>query len=162
MPGIRTLRVPLRYLHTAMPEAVRLALAATVLALGSAAVAAPATYQFTDHSSEVLMAKSDALTIWASQVNDSQRARVRKLYPPSKWGFVSQVDGGFTPDKICVVTARAMMVPLSTGRRLLFKPTKSATAFAAQPGATLEQCRATASDKLSEAVHALLTSLIVP
>jgi len=139
-----------------------LALAVMLLSLASASHAAPQPYVFADDSSAVLMNRDEAQAIWRAQVNDSQLARIRALYPTSKWGFVSQVEGGFTPEKICVVTARVMMVPRSTGGRLLFKPTKSATTFAAQPGATVEQCRATASDKLSQAVYALLTSLIVP
>jgi len=136
--------------------------ATLLLVFGSIVQAAPAPYLFADDSSPVLMNRDDALAVWSTQFNASQRERIRKLYPVSKWGFVSQVEGGFTPDKICVVTARVMMVPRSTGGRLLFKPTKSATTFAAQPGATVEQCRLSASAKLSEAVHALLTSLIAP
>jgi hypothetical protein len=128
----------------------------------SAALAAPTPYVFADHSSEQLMNGAQAERILRAQVDDSQRARVRKLFPVSKWGFVTQVEGGFTPDKICVVTARVMMVPRSLGGRLVFAPKESATTFAAQPGATVEQCRALASDKLTEAVRALLTSLIVP
>jgi hypothetical protein len=108
------------------------------------------------------MSKAEALAIWAAEVDDRQRARVRKLYPVSKWGFVSQVEGGFTPDKTCVVTARVMMVPRSMGGRLVFQPKESATTFAAQPGATVEQCRTIAADKLAEAVRALLSSLVAP
>ncbi len=145
-----------------MLEAVRLGLAVTATLLVSAAHAAPAAYQFADHSSEVLITKTDALAVWKSQVDDKQRARVRKLYPVGKWGFVSQVEGGFTPDKICVVTARAMMVPRSMGGRLVFSPKESATTFGAQPGATLEQCRSLAAEKLTLAIEALLSSLIAP
>lgn len=130
--------------------------------VASAAVAAPTPYMVTDHSSEPLMSKAEAVRILQAQVDDSQRVRVRKLYPASKWGFVTQVEGGFTPDKICVVTARVMMVPRSMGGRLVFAPKESATTFAAQPGATVEQCRAVAADKLTEASRALLTSLITP
>jgi hypothetical protein len=133
-----------------------------LLALASTAHAASDPYDFADDSSPALMSRDEAIAIWRSNVNDTQRERIRKLYPVSKWGFVSQVEGGFAADKICVVTARVMMVPRSTGGRLLFKPTKSATTFAAQPGATVEQCRATAKEKLQEAVYALITSLIVP
>lgn len=138
----------------------RFAIAATLLAACAAVSAAPAPYVYADHSSVALMDPADARAIWTAQVDDSQRARIRKLYPVAKWGFVSQVEGGFTPDKICVVTARVMMVPRSAGGRLVFRPTKSATTFGAQPGATREQCRAMASDKLTQAVQALLTSLI--
>jgi hypothetical protein len=145
-----------------MHQRSTLAAASLLLALSTAAHAASDPYIFADDSSPALMSRDDAISVWRSKVNDSQRERIRKLYPVSKWGFVSQVEGGFTVDKTCVVTARVMMVPRSTGGRLLFKPTKSATTFAAQPGATVEQCRATASEKLQEAVYALLTSLIAP
>ncbi|MBN8508019.1 MAG: hypothetical protein J0L57_05345 [Burkholderiales bacterium] len=133
-----------------------------LLLLAAPAAAAPDPYVAFDHSSEALMSKAEAARILKAQVDDSQRARVRKLYPASKWGFVTQVEGGFTPDKICVVTARVMMVPRSMGGRLVFAPKESATTFAAQPGASVEQCRAVASDKLTEAARALLTSLIAP
>jgi hypothetical protein len=145
-----------------MTMRTRIAPFVLLLALASAAAAAPTPYKVTDHSSEALMTGAEAERILRTQVDDSQRARVRKLYPVSKWGFVTQVEGGFTPDKICVVTARVMMVPRSMGGRLVFSPKESATTFGAQPGATADQCRALASDKLTEAVRALLTSLIVP
>jgi hypothetical protein len=137
-------------------------LAVTLLAASSAAFAAPARYLILDHSSEALIDKDGAIAVWKSQFNDQQRARVQKLYPVSKWGFVSQVEGGFTDDKACVVTARAMMVPRIVGDRLVFKPAKSATTFASQAGATREQCRALAAAKLKDAVEAVASSLIAP
>lgn len=145
-----------------MSTPIRLAHGAALLLAGSAAAAAPAPYVVVDHSSAALMSPAEAAAIWKAQIDDRQRARVRKLYPVSKWGFVSQVEGGFTADKTCVVTARAMMVPRSLGGRLVFAPKESTTTFAAQPGATAAQCRAIASEKLAEAVHALLTTLIAP
>ena len=52
-----------------------------------------------------------------------------------------------------------MMVPRS-GTSLLFKPIESATAFDAKSGATLEQCKALAADKLKEAIAAAGLSLV--
>ena len=103
-------------------------LAAALLAGASTLHAATPTYLVMDFSTEALMSKSDALAIWKNQLDDKQLKRLNKLYPVSKWGFVSQVEGGFTADKICVVTARAMLVPRS-GKALVFKPNKSSTAF---------------------------------
>jgi hypothetical protein len=137
-------------------------LAAALFLCASTAFAAPARYLIIDHSSESLIDKAGAIAVWAAQVDDKQRARLQKLYPVSKWGFVSQVEGGFTDDKACVVTARAMMVPRIVGDRLVFKPAKSATTFASQAGATREQCQALAAAKLKEAVDAVASSLIAP
>lgn len=145
-----------------MTGPLRSALGLGALLVATAAAAAPEPYMFKDHSSAALMSPAEAAAIWRAQVDDRSRARVRKLYPVAKWGFVSQVEGGFTPDKTCVVTARVMMVPRSLGGRLVFAPKESATTFAAQPGATAEQCRAIAADKLAEAVRALLSSLVAP
>ncbi len=87
-------------------------------------------------------------------------ARVWKLYPASKWGFATQVEGGVTEGKICVITARAMMVPLSASGKLLLRPEQMATAFDAIPNATAEQCRQLAKDKLKEAVQGVVASLV--
>lgn len=137
-------------------------LAVALLAMASSAHAAPAEYIFVDHSAEILIDKASALAVWKAQADDSQRARVQKLYPPAKWGFISQVSGGFTEDKVCVVTARAQLVPRVRGDRLVFEPHKTATAFASQAGATREQCRELAAVKLKEAVLAVRSSLIAP
>lgn len=135
-------------------------LGASLLSVSAAAMAAPEPYLIIDHSSEALMDKPAALAAWRAQVDSGDLARLRKLYPAAKWGFISQVEGGFDEQKVCVVTARAMMVPRIAGDRLVFKPGKSATTFGAQPGATLQQCRELASAKLAEAIQAVGSSLI--
>ncbi|MGL6109299.1 MAG: hypothetical protein ACRC2B_04285 [Rubrivivax sp.] len=137
-------------------------MAAALLVGAGAASAAPARYLVLDHSSEALMSKAEAMAIWKAQVDDNQRLRLHKLYPVGKWGFISQVEGGFTSDMACVVTARALMVPRIRGEQLVFKPHKSATTFGTQAGATREQCRALAATKLTEAIDAVASSLIVP
>jgi hypothetical protein len=135
-------------------------LAATLLCSSAAVFAAPDRFMVVDHSSEALIDKNGALAVWASILDDNQRARLKKLYKTSKWGFISQVEGGFTADKTCVVTARAMMVPRLRGDQLVFKPSKSATTFASQAGATREQCRELAAGKLKEAIEAVASSLM--
>ena len=129
----------------------------TVLLLAGTglAQAAPKTHLTMDHSTASLMDKPTAAALWQQHLT----ARVVKLYPVAKWGFISQVEGGFDDNKACVLTARAMMVPRS-GKNLLFVPTQSATTFATQAGATAEQCRALAKTKLDEAIVAVRSSLL--
>ena len=129
----------------------------TVLLLAGTglAQAAPKTHLTMDHSSASLMDKPTAAALWQQHLT----ARVVKLYPVAKWGFISQVEGGFDENKACVLTARAMMVP-RRGKNLLFVPTQSATAFATQAGATAAQCRALARTKLDEAIVAVRSSLL--
>ena len=134
-------------------------LAAALLMSGSASFAAAPAYLILDHSTAALLDKPAALAVWKAQIDDKLMNRLVKLYPVGKFGFISQVEGGFTADKTCVVTARAMMVPRS-GKSLLFKPSQSATAFDARSGATLAQCQALAADKLQEAIAAVGSSLI--
>jgi len=117
--------------------------------------AAPKGHLTMDHSTASLMDKPAADALWQKHLT----ARVVKLYPVAKWGFVSQVEGGFDDSKACVLTARAMMLP-RRGKNLLFVPTKSATTFATQAGATAEQCRALAKTKLDEAIVAVRSSLL--
>jgi hypothetical protein len=119
--------------------------------------AAPPKPLFVDRSSVAVMDASTAQALWAAHVP----AKVWKLYPAKKWGFLSQVEGGFTQDKTCAVTARAMLLPIAVGgKHLLFKPEKTATAFDAQPGATQEQCRELAKTKLTEAIEAVVSDLV--
>ena len=136
-------------------------LAAALLAGASSLHAATPAYLVMDFSTEALISKSDALAIWKGQLDDKQLKRLSKLYPVSKWGFVSQVEGGFTADKTCVVTARAMLVPRS-GKTLVFKPNKSSTAFDAKANATWIDCKALATAKLKEAIDSVDSSLIAP
>ncbi|MEO5881209.1 MAG: hypothetical protein ABIQ06_02225 [Caldimonas sp.] len=133
-----------------------------LLAVSSASFAAPTPveYVFVDDSSPMLIDTVGAVAVWKSQIDDRTRRRLQRLYPVSKWGFVSQVQGGFTQDGACVVTARTVLVPRVLGSRLVFKPQRSATAFGSQGGATREQCREFAALKLKEAIVGMRTSLI--
>jgi hypothetical protein len=87
--------------------------AAALLMFMAASFAAAPSYLTLDHSTAALLDKPAALAIWSGQIDDKLMKRLVKLYPVGKFGFVSQAEGGFTADKTCVVTARAMKVPRS-------------------------------------------------
>lgn len=109
-----------------------------------------------DLSSETLIETSEAVAILGERIPE----KVWKLYPARKWGFASQVEGGFTQAKVCVITARVMLAPLSATNGVILRPAKRATAFDAIANATVEQCRAAAKDKLREAADAVVSSLV--
>ena len=141
---------------------ITLVTAAACIAAVSSATAADATSAqkkrvLLDLSSEVLI---DAATA-KSVVGDAIPASVWKLYPPRKWGFFSQVEGGFTADKICVVTARVMLAPLTVTNGVIMRPAKRAMAFDAKPNATQEECKAIARTKLREATDGVVASVVV-
>jgi hypothetical protein len=81
-----------------------------------------------------------------------------KLYPAKRWGFVSEVSGGFTSARTCVVTARAMLLPVAGGG-LVYKPKQAAVAFDALANASEDQCKALAKAKLKEAVDGVMVGL---
>jgi hypothetical protein len=109
-----------------------------------------------DLSSETLIDAASARAV----VGDAIPASVWKLYPPRKWGFFSQVSGGFTTDKICVVTARVMLAPLTVTNGIIMRPEERAMAFDAKPNATQEECKAIARAKLQEATEAVVSGLV--
>ncbi len=130
---------------------------ASMVLLHQGAVAAAPKPRLVDHSTAAVMDKATAIGI----VGDGIPARVWKLYPTSRWTFVSQVQGGVTASGTCVITAQVMMLPLTeTLKAVLFRPTKSATAYDALPNATPEQCKALGKTKLKEAVEAVVSSLV--
>lgn len=136
-------------------------LATTAATAAQAATASdkPATrYLIIDRSSEAVMDKATAEAEWAKQIEAKGAKRLAKLYPLGKWGFISQVEGGFTADKTCVVSARAMLVPRA-GKVLQFAPEKIATVFDAKTGADAAACKALGAAKLAEAVDSVLSSL---
>src|SRR5262245_16170425 len=98
-------------------------------ALAADAKPAPKKRVLVDLSSEALIDAAAARDVLDAAIP----ASVWKLYPPGKWGFVSQVEGGFTGDRICVVTARVMLAPLTVTNGLILRPAKRATAFDAKP-----------------------------
>ena len=121
----------------------------------SLAFAAPPAYTTLDHSSAMLMDAATAKAMWKQNLP----AKLFRLYPEKKWGFVSEVEGGFDDARVCVITARAMMLPRS-GKTLIFAPAQTATAFGSLAGASAEQCKAMAKVKLSEAMAAVSSALV--
>jgi len=133
----------------------RLRLFVALLALASTAShAAPPAYLTLDNSNAQLMDAATASAMWKQNLP----AKLFKLYPDKRWGFVSEVEGGFDDARVCVVTARAMMLPRS-GKTLVFRPAKTATAFGSQANASADQCRSLAKAKLGEAIVAVASSL---
>ena len=132
--------------------------AAPLLTLAMAAHAAEPVYITLDHSTESVLDKPTAQAVWAEHLA-GKTEKLNKLYPVKRWGFISEVEGGFNQAKICVITARVMMVPVTVAKSLVFKPNKTATAFDAVPNATREQCQDLAKSKLKEAIQGVLSSL---
>lgn len=129
---------------------------AALLWASFAAHAEPPQFITIDNSNAMLIDPASAKAMWQEVL---PAARLAKLYPPKKWGFASVVQGGFNPAKTCIITARAMMMPVR-GKGLEFKPAKMATAFDALPNASEQQCDDLARSKLKEAMQALVSSLV--
>ena len=126
-----------------------------MLVAASAKAAPPPAYTVLNNSSGVLMDQSTAESLWKEKAS----AKLMRLYPIKKWGFVTEVEGGFDDAKVCIITARAMMLPRS-GKALLYRPAKTATAFGTHPAASPQQCKALAKAKLSEAIGAVSSALL--
>jgi hypothetical protein len=133
-----------------------LALAVALTAATSAVLAAPPKFVVVDQSSEALISKAQAETVWASLLPTE---RLAKLYKPSQWGFASAVEGGFTPSGACVVTARAMMLPIWRGK-MQYPPSRKSTAFDSRPNLSPAQCTELATARLKEAIESMLSGLI--
>ena len=89
-----------------------------------------------DNSNELLLSKEAAKSIWTEPVP----AKVAKAYSPKKFGFTTEVEGGFTAAKVCVVSARVMLLPLGVnGKTMLYKPVKVTNTFDASTTATKDQ-----------------------
>lgn len=135
-------------------------LAAALLSLGAAAHAADPVFITLDHSTEGVIDKASVQAVWKESLA-GKLVKLNKLYPAKRWGFVSEVEGGYTQAKVCVVTARVMMMPTTmAGKSLLFKPNKTATTYDAVPNATKEQCNDLAKAKLKEAIGGVIGSLV--
>ncbi len=125
----------------------------------NAFAAAPKRMSF-DDSANFLIDSAAAEQIW----KENTPARVTKLYPSKKFRFVSEVTGGFNESKICVVTARAMLLPVVMlpvqGSKIVYAPVKSATAFDAAPNLSKVQCQELAKVKLKEAIQSVTAALV--
>lgn len=130
----------------------------TALMLSVAAWAAEPQVKMTlvDHSNDLLINEAGAKAVMAENLP----AKIFKIYPSSKYAFVSQVEGGMK-GTTCVVSARVMLVPLTpTAKAVLFRPQKMATAFDAAANSSTEACKALAKDKLKEATTAVVSALV--
>lgn len=139
--------------------AIRPLLAATALGLAVSAASAQQNKipHIVDHSNSALIEKAAA----TKMLEEGIPAKVWKVYSPRQWGFISEVEGGFTAQKICVVAARVTMIPLTvTLKAPLMRPEKIATAYDALPNASQEQCKELARQKLNEAIQGIVASLV--
>ncbi len=130
----------------------------TALTLSVAAWAAGPQVKMTlvDHSNDLLINEADAKAV----MTENLPAKIFKIYPASKYAFVSQVEGGMK-GTTCVVSARVMLVPLTpTAKAVLFRPQKMATAFDAAVNSSTEACKTLAKDKLKEATTAVVSALV--
>ena len=109
-----------------------------------------------DLSSEALISAADARALVAGAIPPA----LWKVYPQNKWGLFSQVVGGFTSDKICVVTARVMLAPLTVTNGIIMRPAVRSAAYDAKANATEEECRAIARAKLKEATESVVSSVV--
>jgi hypothetical protein len=128
-----------------------LTLLTSALFLGTNAFAAPAKFAIKDSSIPTLMPAANAQKIWTTNLSP----KVAKAYPMKKWGYISEVNGGFDGSKTCVVVARAMVVPLA-GKNFIYNPKKTSSTLGTLAGATPEQCAELATNKLTEAVQSVL------
>ena len=132
---------------------------AVMLMLTTSAFAAPPKPISVDKSANFLIDPEIAEKIW----KENTPARVAKLYPSRKFRFVSEVTGGFNEGKTCVVTARAMLLPVvrlpMQGAKVVYAPIKSATAFDAVGGLSREPCQDLGKSKQKEAVQAVTSAL---
>jgi hypothetical protein len=128
----------------------------SALLLSSSVFAAPPKFAIQDRSSEALIDEAAAKAIWLESLSPD----VAKVYPVKKWGYISEVNGGFDESKTCVVVARAMVVPLSPVRKLfLYAPKETSAAFGSIVAGSAEQCSALAKSKLKEAVKSVVSSM---
>ncbi len=136
---------------------MKFAITLSALMLSTAVWAAGPKTNLVDHSTDTLIDEGSAKAVMAEAIP----AKVWKLYPASKFAFVSQVEGGVTTGNACVVVARVMLLPVTpTMKAVLFRPQKTATAFDTMAGASVDQCKALAKDKLKEATQAVVSALV--
>ena len=130
---------------------------ASAFLLSASVLAAEVKTNFMDHSNDALIDEASAKAV----MRETIPARVWKIYPASRYIFVSQVEGGMNASRTCVVAARVMVLPLTaTVGAVLFRPQKTATAYDAKTDSSSEQCRAMARDKLKEATQAVVSSIV--
>jgi hypothetical protein len=141
-----------------LATAVALMLSTSVFAADPKPVK-PSKPMSVDESASFLIDPAVSEKLWAENIP----AKVRKLYPSNKFRFVTEVGGGFNEAKTCIVSARAMMLPVVRlpiqGPKAIYAPIKSSTAFDAVPNLSREQCQALARSKLKEAIQSVASAL---
>jgi hypothetical protein len=136
----------------------KIAVLAAAILISSSALAAVPQYVTIDHSPIWPRAAEIAKTAWVEHTTE----KITKLYPPKTWGFLTEVDGGFDKDNLCVVTTRVTMLPFGSGvnrKSLMYKPKKTVATFGTTPKSSKEQCVELATAKLREAIHAMMEIL---
>ena len=135
---------------------------AVALMLATSAFAAPPKPPkpiSVDQSASFLIDAATSEKLWEANTP----ASVKKLYPTRKFRFVSEVGGGFNESKTCIVSARAMMLPVVRlpvqGLKAIYAPIKAATAFDAVPNLSREQCQELARAKLKDAIQSVASAL---
>ena len=131
----------------------------SALLLSAPVWAAEVKTNFIDHSNDALIDDASAKAV----MKEGIPAKAWKIYPASKYAFVSQVEGGINAAGMCVVAARVMVLPLTaTVRAPLFRPLPkmTATAYDAIPGASADKCKALAKEKLKEATGAVVSNIV--
>ena len=134
--------------------------AVVTLMLANAAFAATPKPMSNDQSGSFLIDSATSEQMWRANTP----ARVVKLYPSKKFRFVSEVGGGFNEAKTCIVSARAMLLPVVflpiQGTKIVYAPIKSATTYDAAPNLSREQCEELAKSKLKEAIQSVTSALV--
>lgn len=129
------------------------------LLTAQALAAGPATPAPAERNEGGLVSSGAAEQIW----KDNLPARVARLYPARKFRYASEVSGGFTEARTCVVSARAMILPVVhlpvQGAKAIYAPLTSATAFDAVADLTQAQCQDLAKAKLKQAVQSVASAL---
>lgn len=131
----------------------------STLVLASSAFAADVKTNFLDHSNDGLMDEKTAFAIMGEAVP----AKVWKIYPASKYAFLSQVEGGVNAAGTCVVAARVMVLPLTATLRVpMYRPLPklTATAYDAAAASSTEACKTMAKDKLKLATQAIVSNIV--
>ena len=126
----------------------------STLLFSASAIAAVPKFKIKNNSPAILINDASATAIWVENLPE----KLAKQFPVKKWGYLSEVNGGFDDHKVCIVAARAMIVPVS-GKNFIYAPMKTAATIGTQAGATPEQCSALAKAKLKEAIHSIVVAV---
>jgi uncharacterized membrane protein len=112
-----------------------------------------------DHSNSNLISSDAAKAV----LTDNIPARVWRIHSPGSYAFLSQVEGGLTSQRTCVITARVVVLPLTGTLNVpMWRPVPkmTATAFDSQANSSTEQCQGVAREKLREATLAIVSGIV--